>query len=196
MSTSHEKRAAEFGAAVSTAVRDHAMLFLAEGVVLVLLGALAIFLPLFATLTVTIILGWIFVASGVVGLASTFGARQAPGVWWSLVSAMIAVIVGVILLAKPVAGAVSLTLLLIIFFIAEGVATIMYASEHRRELSGRWEWMLISGVIDLVFAAMIFAGLPGTAGWALGLLVGINMVFGGVALAAIALHARSAPTAH
>jgi uncharacterized membrane protein HdeD (DUF308 family) len=67
----------------------------------------------------------------------------------------------------------------------------MYALEHQRELSGRWEWMLVSGIIDLVLAVIIFAGLPGTAAWALGLLVGINMVFGGVALAAIALHARS-----
>ena len=84
----------------------------------------------------------------------------------------------------------SLTLVLIVFFVVEGAATIMYALEHRRELSGRWEWMLVSGIIDLVLAGIIFAGLPGTAEWALGLLVGINMVFGGMALVAIALHAR------
>jgi uncharacterized membrane protein HdeD (DUF308 family) len=81
-------------------------------------------------------------------------------------------------------------LVLIVFFVVEGAATIMYALEHRRELSGRWEWMLVSGIIDLVLAGIIFAGLPGTAEWALGLLVGINMVFGGMALVAIALHAR------
>jgi uncharacterized membrane protein HdeD (DUF308 family) len=104
---------------------------------------------------------------------------------------LIAIAVGLILLAQPIAGAVSLTLVLIVFFVVEGVATIMYALEHRRELSGRWEWMLVSGIIDLVLAVIIFAGLPGTAAWALGLLVGINMVFGGVALVAIALHARS-----
>jgi uncharacterized membrane protein HdeD (DUF308 family) len=51
-------------------------------------------------------------------------------------------------------------LVLIVFFVVEGVATIMYAFEHRRELSGRWEWMLISGIIDLVLAGIIFAGLP------------------------------------
>ena len=102
---------------------------------------------------------------------------------------------GLILLAEPITGAVSLTLVLIVFFVVEGVATIMYALEHRRELSGRWEWMLISGIIDLVLAGIIFTGLPGTAAWALGLLVGINMVFGGVALVAIALHARSSTLA-
>jgi uncharacterized membrane protein HdeD (DUF308 family) len=140
---------------------------------------------------VTIILGWIFLAAGIMGLITTFRARQAPGFWWSLLSAIIAVGVGLILLAEPIMGAVSLTLVLIVFFVVEGVASIMYALEHRRELSGRWEWMLVSGIIDLVLAGIIFAGLPGTAAWALGLLVGINMVFGGVALVAIALHARS-----
>jgi uncharacterized membrane protein HdeD (DUF308 family) len=191
MSIPHDQRVTEIGAAVANAVRKHSTAFLVEGIILVLLGMLAIFVPLFATITVTIILGWIFLASGIMGLITTFGARQAPGFWWSLVSALIAIAVGLILLAQPIAGAVSLTLVLIVFFVVEGVATIMYALEHQRELSGRWEWMLVSGIIDLVLAVIIFAGLPGTAAWALGLLVGINMVFGGVALAAIALHARS-----
>jgi len=66
----------------------------------------------------------------------------------------------------------------------------MYALDHRRELSGRWDWMLVRGIIDLILAAMIFAGPPGTAAWALGLLVGINMLFGGSALIAMALHVR------
>jgi uncharacterized membrane protein HdeD (DUF308 family) len=190
MSISHDQRSTELGVAVANAFQNHSTSFLAEGIVLVLLGVLAIFVPLFATITVTVILGWIFLASGIMGLITTFGARQAPGFWWSLVSALIALGVGVILIAKPITGAVSLTLVLIVFFVVEGAATIMYALEHRRELSGRWEWMLVSGIIDLVLAGIIFAGLPGTAEWALGLLVGINMVFGGMALVAIALHAR------
>ena len=68
----------------------------------------------------------------------------------------------------------------------------MYAFEHKTALPGRWGWMLVSGIIDLFLAAVIFAGLPGTATWALGLLVGIYMVFGGTALIAMALHARKA----
>jgi len=139
MSAPHEQRAREIGAAVANAVGRHWAFSLAEGIVLVVLGALAIFLPLFATLTVTIILGWIFVASGILGLTTTFEARQAPGFWWSLLSAIIAVAVGVILLGAPIVGAVSLSLVLIIFFIVEGISSIMYALEHRRELSGRWE---------------------------------------------------------
>ena len=195
MSISHGQRAKEVGAAVANAVREHSRYFLAEGIILVLLGALAIFLPLFATITITILLGWILLASGIIGLIATFRARGAPGFWWSLVSAIIAVAVGLILLAQPIAGAMSVTLVLIVFFIIEGGATIIYAFDHRRELTGRWEWMLISGIIDFIVAGIIFAGLPGTAAWALGLLVGIDMIFGGVALVAIAVHARSAAQA-
>ncbi len=66
----------------------------------------------------------------------------------------------------------------------------MFAIDHRRELSGQWGWMLMSGIVDLVLSAMLLAGLPSTAVWALGLLVGINMMFGGTALIAMALHAR------
>jgi uncharacterized membrane protein HdeD (DUF308 family) len=195
MSIPHGQRATEIGAVVANAVQKHSTAFIVEGIILVILGMLAILVPLFATITVTIILGWIFLASGIMGLITTFRGRQAPGFWWSLVSALIAIAVGLILLAEPITGAVSLTWVLIVFFVVEGVATIMYALEHRRELSGRWEWMLVSGIIDLVLAGIIFAGLPGAAAWALGLLVGVNMVFGGVALVAIALHARSAARA-
>ena len=136
MSVPHEQRVAEIGAAAATAVRRHSLFFFAEGIFLVVLGALAIFLPLFATITITIILAWIFLASGIVGLMTTFGARQAPGFWWSLVSAIIAIAVGVVLLLEPIAGALSLTLVLIVFFVVEGISGIMYALEHRREPLG------------------------------------------------------------
>jgi uncharacterized membrane protein HdeD (DUF308 family) len=179
-------------AAVAAAIREHSTLFLVEGIILLILGALAILLPPFATLAITIIIGWLLLASGLMGWITTFGARHAPGFWWSLVSALLATAAGLILLISPAGGAVSLTLLLIVFFAIEGAASIMYALEHRRELSGRWEWMLISGLIDLLLAAIILAGLPGTAAWALGVLVGVNMIFGGAALIAIALHARQA----
>jgi uncharacterized membrane protein HdeD (DUF308 family) len=192
MSVPEDEREALIGAAVANAVREHSTFFIVEGVILVLLGALAIFLPLFATITITIIVGWIFLASGIIGLITTFGMRGVPGFWWSLVSALIAIGAGVVLLMQPITGALSLTVILIVFFVVEGVAGIMYALEHRRELSGRWEWVLVSGIIDLVLAGILFAGLPGTAAWAIGLLVGINMIMGGVALVAIAVHARSA----
>jgi uncharacterized membrane protein HdeD (DUF308 family) len=192
MSTQTPTDPNQIQAVVATTLREHSTFFLVEGIILLILGALAIMLPPLATLTVTIIFGWIFLVSGLIGWVTTLGARGSPGFWWSLVSAILATAAGLILLIRPIGGAVSLTLLLIAFFVIEGIATIMFAVEHRRQLSGRWEWMLLSGIIDLALAGIIFAGLPGTAAWALGLLVGINLIFGGAALIAMALHARRA----
>jgi uncharacterized membrane protein HdeD (DUF308 family) len=175
-----------------SALHENWHLLLIEGVILVLLGVAAILIPPVATLAVTILLSWVFLISGIVGLITTFMMRQAPGFWWSLFSAVIAIAAGITLLGWPVSGALSLTILLIVFFILEGIATIMYALEHKRELSGRWGLLLVSGIVDLALAAIILAGLPGTAAWALGLLVGINMLFGGAALIGLALHAKNA----
>ena len=183
---------AKIQSAVANALHEHWKLYLAEGIALVVLGVIAILIPPIATLAVTIVLGWLFLVSGVIGLFTTFWMRQAPGFWWSLISAVLAVVVGGLLLTRPVSGALSLTIVVVVFFVIEGVASIMFALEHKRELSGRWGWMLMSGIIDLALAVLVFAGLPSTAAWAIGLLVGINMVFGGSALIAMALHARNA----
>jgi uncharacterized membrane protein HdeD (DUF308 family) len=179
---------------VNASLHDHWLLYFIEGIVLFVLGFAAIALPPIATLATTILFGWLFLISGIVGLVTTFWMRGAPGFWWSLLSGVLGIIVGVILLAWPVSGAVSLTLVLAVFFTVEGVATIMFALEHRKELTGRWGWMLASGVIDLIIAAIIVGGFPGTAAWALGLLVGVNLVFGGSAMMALALAARSNET--
>ena len=178
--------------AIAHSLHELWKLYLIEGVVLAVLGAVAIVVPPLATLAVTILLGWLFLLSGIVGFVTTLWMRHIPGFRWSLVSAALGIVVGIMLLARPLTGAFSLTVLLIAFFIIEGVPSIMFAFEHKRELSGPWGKMLVSGVVDLVLALFIFAGLPSMAAWAIGLLVGINMVFGGAAPIAMALHARSA----
>jgi uncharacterized membrane protein HdeD (DUF308 family) len=177
---------------MSAAVREHWKAFLFEGILLVILGLAAMILPPLASLAVTIFLGWMFLISGVAGLALTFWARQMPGFWWSLVSAVLAIGAGIILLVKPVQGTLTLTIVVGAYFLAEGVTTIMYALEHRRELSERWSWLLVSGIMDILIAGIIIAGLPGSALWAIGLLVGINLVFGGASLIGMALAARKA----
>ena len=176
---------------MSAAVREHWKAFLIEGILLVILGLAAIIVPPLAGLAITIFLGWMFLISGGAGLALTFWARQMPGFWWSLISAVLAIGAGIILLAQPVRGTLTLTIVVGAYFLAEGVATIMYALEHRRELSARWSWLLVSGLMDILIAGIIIAGLPGSALWAVGLLVGINMVFGGATLIGMALAARN-----
>jgi len=175
---------------MNAAVREHWRAFLIEGVVLAVLGLAAMIAPLIAGLAFTIFLGWMFLISGAAGLAMTLWARQMPGFWWSLISAVLAVGAGIILLTRPAQGVLTLTIVIGAYFLAEGVATIMYALEHRRELSERWSWMLFSGVLDILIAAMIISGLPGSAEWAIGLLVGINLLFGGASLIGVALAAR------
>jgi uncharacterized membrane protein HdeD (DUF308 family) len=177
--------------AVERSMRNHWKLFLFEGIALVLLGAAAVVLPVVATIAVELIMGWVLLISGVIGLVATFRTRGAPGFTWSIVSALIGIIAGIVLLRWPVSGTVSLTLILTVFLVIEGITSIFYSLEHKRELSGRWGMMLMSGIVDLVLAGIIFAGLPGTAGWAIGLLIGVNLVMGGAALIAMALHART-----
>jgi uncharacterized membrane protein HdeD (DUF308 family) len=177
-------------AEMRAAVREHWVAFLVEGILLVILGLAAIIVPPLASLAATIFLGWLFLISGIAGLVLTFWARQMPGFWWSLISAVLAVLAGIILLARPLQGVLTLTIVVGAYFLAEGVTTIMYALEHRRELSERWSWMLVSGILDILIAAIIIAGLPGSAEWAIGLLVGINLLFGGASLIGVALAAR------
>ena len=181
----------DLGAAFRKSLHDHWRAFLIEGIVLVILGVAAIALPPIAGLATTVVLGWLFLIGGIVGLVATFNQRNAPGFWWALISAAVAVLAGGILLANPAAGVATLTYVLIAFFLIDGVLIIVLAFEHRRELSGRWEWMMLGGVMDLILAAIIIMGLPGTLAWALGLLVGIDLVFGGMSLIAMALSAKN-----
>jgi uncharacterized membrane protein HdeD (DUF308 family) len=183
---------AELPTKMRDAVRAHWKAFLIEGILLVIFGLAAIVVPPAASLAVTILLGWLFLISGIAGLVLTFWAREMPGFWWSLISATLAVLAGIVLLAQPAQGTLTLTIVVGAYFLAEGVATIMYALEHRRELSGRWSWMLIAGLMDLLIAVIIITGLPGSALWAIGLLVGINLLFGGATLIGVALAARNA----
>lgn len=191
MASNQPFAAQDIRSAVSAAIHRHWGLFLLEGIVLIVLGTLAMLVPTLASLAATIVFGWLLLLSGVVGLISTLRARHAPGFGWSLFSAITGILAGGVLLSMPVQGTLSLTAVLIAFLLVEGFVSIFYALEHRKGSSGRWGWMLASGIVDVFLGLILLAGLPGTAVWALGLLVGINMIFGGSALVAMALHARS-----
>src|SRR6185437_14699756 len=202
MTTNSSSASDRISASAAKSIGDHWLLFVVEGVALVALGLVAIIVPSIAPSYLTVALGWIFLGSGAIGLATTFWARQAPGFWWSLASALLAILVGVILivgeahelygglLGWPFETAGPLRPILVLFFLVEGGASIMFAMEHRREFSGRWAWMVASGAVDIVLASIIIFNLPGTSAWTMGLLVGINMILGGAVLLAMGLHAR------
>jgi uncharacterized membrane protein HdeD (DUF308 family) len=190
-------------ASVAKSTPDHWVLFLIEGAALILLGLLAVAVPSISNENVTGILGWLFLLSGATGLVTTYWARHAPGLLWSLVSALLAIFIGVVLIENksqdlyggllgwPFHDAGPLRLVLVLFFLVEGGVSIMFGIEHRRHFSTRWAFMFASGVVDIVLASVIIFALPGTSAWTLGLLIGINMVFGGAALVATGLHART-----
>lgn len=180
--------------AMSQTVKAHWKAFLFEGILLAVLGVAALILPPLASLAIAIFLGWMFLISGIGGLIVTYWARSTPGFWWSLISAALAVLAGLLLLARPIQAVLTLTIVLGAYFLAEGVATIMYALEHRREPSSRWSWLLISGLVDIAISFMVITGLPSSAEWAIGILVGINLLFGGATLIGMALAARNSNT--
>jgi uncharacterized membrane protein HdeD (DUF308 family) len=171
-------------------VGEHWKWFLAEGSILVVLGIIAILLPFLAGVATTLFIGWLFLFAGIVGLVFTYKQRAAPGFWWALLSSAIAVLAGLSLLFNPLAGLVSLTVILGLYFLLDGVLTILFGLDHRRQGSDRWGWVVFNGVIDLVLAGIVLAGLPDAAFWAVGIIVGIDLAFGGSTLIALALAAR------
>jgi uncharacterized membrane protein HdeD (DUF308 family) len=173
-------------------IKNHWKLFLVEGIVLVFLGIGAILVPVVASLAVSIFLGWLFLIGGIVGAVTTLMGRHVPGFWWSLISAIITIIAGLYLVGWPFTGAVSLTIVLAAYLLAEGIASMLFAYEHRRQLTARWGWLFVNGIIDLFLAGIIVWLLPFAAVWALGLIIGIDFIFGGASLIGMALAARDA----
>jgi uncharacterized membrane protein HdeD (DUF308 family) len=172
-------------------VRKYSTWFMIYGVVLVLLGAFAIIAPGIATLAVGLMIGWLLLIGGVIGVVAVFTAgTSAPGFWWNLITAIVYVLAGIALLWSPIAGAVTLTLILAAYLLAAGVAKVVMSLGYREAIRGAWGWMLLSGMVDIVLGGLIIVGLPLTGLWVLGLLVGINLVFTGVALVMAAVHAR------
>lgn len=175
---------------IGETLRGHWRLFLIQGAIMIILGVLAIATPAVATIAVGIFVGWLFLISGIFGLMAAFSAQDVPAFLWTVVTALLSVIVGALLIWQPVAGALSLTVALTAFFIVEGIFQAGESLVYRNELPGSWGWMFASGLADLLLAAIVILGWPGSAVWTLGLLVGINLVTSGWAVVMVALAAR------
>jgi uncharacterized membrane protein HdeD (DUF308 family) len=177
--------------AVKDTVHLHWQIFLTQGVIMVVLGVLAVVWPQISTIAVDVYVGWLFLLSGVVGLVSMFLAQNVQAFLWSLLTAALSLFVGVLLLWHPTEGAVSLTLVLIALFIVEGIFQIAASLSYRDVFPDSWGWMLASGIVDLILAALIIKGWPSTASWALGLIVGINLFSSGLAVIMVALAGKT-----
>lgn len=167
-------------------LQNHRNLLLVEGILFAILGFLAVALPGISTLSTELFIGWLLVFGGVFQLYRAFkGRHEGPGFIGSLLTGLLYVIFGILLVLFPIAGIFSLTILLILFFIAEGIAKIILGVQLRP--FRRWGWFILNGILALIMAFIIWSGWPGTAFWVLGLLVGINMIFFGISLIFLAL---------
>jgi uncharacterized membrane protein HdeD (DUF308 family) len=172
-------------------LKDHWQLFVVQGILLVILGALAVAVPQVASVAVAAFVGWLLFFAGAMRAISLIRSPHAPGYWSSLLLAVLTAILGLVLALFPIQGAFTLTLLLLAYFVVHGIASIVFAFSIKDD-TGRWVLLILSGVIDFVLAGLVISGWPATGIWVLGLYVGINMLFTGFALIFAALGARSA----
>ncbi|WP_395697257.1 HdeD family acid-resistance protein [Methylocella sp.] len=177
---------------LARAMGGHWKWILAEGVLLLVLGVLAVLTPFVAGVATALFVGWLFLFSGVVGLVVSFQSRGDPGFWWGVFSSAIALLAGLALLFNPIGGLFTLTFVLIAYFLIDGVLTILLGLQQKKALATGWGWVVASGVVDLVLAVLVILGLPGSFLWAVGLIVGIDLAFGGASIIGIALAARRA----
>jgi uncharacterized membrane protein HdeD (DUF308 family) len=177
-------------------LRKHSTWFIVYGVVFIILGLLSIAAPMVATLAVSLMLGWLLLLGGGFSLIATlFGGTQVPNFGWNLLTAIIYILAGLALLLSPAAGALTLTIIIAAYLFAGGIMRVMMGFGYRAQAPGAWGWLVVSGIVDIVLALLIVSGLPGTAIWVLGLLVGINLLMMGFSIVMVALAVRRMLTA-
>ena len=188
MTMSLETAAQALREAMRETVRRHSIWYLVQGALMVLGGVLALVYPIVSSVAVVLFLGWILILSGVVQGFSLIGAKDVPHFWLQLVSVVLSVIVGVLFIRHPGESLLTLTLLLIVFFMVEGVSKLIFALTIRP--FPNWGWVLASGVIGILLSFYLWANLPVTAIWLLGVLIGIQLICEGAALGYLAWQVR------
>ena len=170
--------------------RTHWRIFLFHGVALIVLGALAVVSPVLATIAVEIFIGWLFVIGGIVGLVAMFSAHDVPAFLWNLLTAALSVVVGVLLIWKPVTGVLSLTIALTAFFVVEGLFQTVTSIAYRGSMPapGADARQRPRGPRP---CGLIIWGLPFSTAWVLGLLAGVNLLTSGVAITMMAFEGRN-----
>ncbi|PLW81354.1 hypothetical protein CWI75_16100 [Kineobactrum sediminis] len=169
-------------------VKEKNRWFMVLGVVMFLLGIAAVAFPFVATLAMELLIGWIFTISGVIGMVTAFRTPKWKGFLFEILGSLLALGIGLVLLFFPMAGMLSLTLLVAAFLIASGIFRIFLAFTLRP--LDHWGWQIVSGVLALVLAGLILAQLPHAANWVIGLLVGIDLMFSGMIMIMLATTAR------
>lgn len=175
--------------AMRQTVKRHSLWYLVQGALMVLGGLVALVYPLFSSAAVVIFLGWILIISGLVQGIGLIGARHVPHFWLQLISVGLAVLIGFLFLRNPAQALLTLTLLLIVFFMIEGISKIIFSLTVRPLPS--WGWILASGILGVLLSVYLLSN-PVGAVWLLGVLVGLMLISEGAALAYLAWQVRKA----
>jgi uncharacterized membrane protein HdeD (DUF308 family) len=191
MAISMDEAAAALREAMRETVKRYSLWYLIQGVLLVVAGVLALVYPFIASVTVVFLLAWILIASGILQGIGLIGASNVPHYWLQLISAVLAILIGVILLSSPDSGLLIMTVLLIVYFMVEGIAKVIFALTIRP--FPHWGWVLGSGLVGILLALILWANMPLTSDWLLGLMLGILLVCEGAALTYLAWQVRTAP---
>jgi len=166
-------------------LQTHWRLFLIEGIFFILLGFSAIIVPQFFTVVIVLFLGWIILFGGIVHVSRALFFRDMPGFGLWLGLGILQLIVGYLLIANPLAGVLTLTMMMALFFGIEGIIKIYWAFMLRP--LPQWGIVLFNGVTALLFAVIVLAFWSQTEHWLLGLFVGINMIMLGWSMVRISL---------
>jgi len=183
--------AAAMREAMRETVKRYSLWYLLQGALMVVAGVLALIYPLLASVAMVYLLAWILIISGALQAIGLIGARDVPHYWLQLISVVLAIVIGVLLLNQPESGLLLMTVLLIVFFMVEGISKIIFALTIRP--FPNWGWVLASGLVGIVLAVFLWANMPIASEWLLGILLGIMLVSEGAALAYLAWMVRTAP---
>ena len=188
MTMSLDAAAEVFREAMRQTVARYSLWYLFEGALLIAAGIVAVIYPIFSSVAVVVLLGWLLIISGALQGLSLVGTRHVPHFWLQLISVILAMLIGLLFLREPGQELLTITLLLIVFFMIEGISKVVFALTIRP--FPNWGWVLASGLVGIVLALILWASLPVTAVWLIGLLMGIELISVGAAIAYLAWQVR------
>jgi uncharacterized membrane protein HdeD (DUF308 family) len=171
------------------AVRHNTGLFLVQAALMVVAGVLAFVYPLLTSLAVTLFLGWMLIISGVIQAVSLIATSKVPHFWLQVVSAVLSIVTGILFVRNPGVAVTTLALLLVIFFMVEGIAKVVLALTVRP--LANWGWILVSGLIGIAISIFLMLN-PALSLVVLGLFIGIQLISEGIAIGAMAWTLRKA----
>jgi uncharacterized membrane protein HdeD (DUF308 family) len=169
-------------------VQKHWGWFLGVGIFLILLGMLAIGAAGYVTLVSMVFFGALLLTAGVIQAINAIKTRHGGGFLVNVLTALLYIVVGIMLILNPAVGAITLTLLLAVFYTVSGLFKIVAAVTHRY---AQWGWLLFSGIVSLVLGLMIWAQWPVSGLWIIGLFIGIDMIILGWIWVTLALTSKT-----